>query len=65
MKRPPSGPPGTGRGKTPVVRGAITPTCYLVNAINRAVVENVPPRSALEEAVEQINKELARKQSRI
>ena len=51
--------------ETPVVRGSYYTNRYLVNAINRAVVDNVPPRSALEEAVEQINKELARKQSRI
>lgn len=51
--------------ETPVVRGSYYTNRYLVNAINRAVVENVPPRSALEEAVEQINKELARKQTRL
>ena len=49
--------------ETPVVRGGYYTNRHLVNAINRAVVENESPRTALEEAVEQINKELARKQT--
>jgi len=48
--------------ETPVVRGGYYTNRHLVNAINRAVVENISPRTALEEAVEQINKELVRKQ---
>lgn len=48
--------------ETPVVRGGYYTNRHLVNAINRAVVENQAPRSSLEEAVEQINKELERKQ---
>ena len=49
--------------ETPVVRGGYYTNRHLVNAINRSIVENVAPRTSLEEAVEQINKELARKQA--
>lgn len=47
--------------EAPVVRGGYYTNRHLVNAISRVVVGNVSPRIALEEAVEQINKELVRK----
>ncbi|MEG1887027.1 MAG: extracellular solute-binding protein [Oscillospiraceae bacterium] len=50
--------------ETPVVRGGYFTNRHLVNAINRAVVQKEPTRSSLEEAVEEINKELKRRRKK-
>jgi hypothetical protein len=37
----------------------------MANALNKTVIQRLPVRSALEEAVEQINSELSRKQKEL
>jgi ABC-type glycerol-3-phosphate transport system substrate-binding protein len=48
--------------ETPVVLGSYFANRHLVNAINRTVIQGQSARDSLEEAVEQINLELTRRQ---
>lgn len=48
--------------ETPVVLGSYFTNRHLVNAINRTVIQGQSARDSLEEAVEQINLELSRRQ---
>jgi ABC-type glycerol-3-phosphate transport system substrate-binding protein len=49
----------------PVVFGGYLTTRNMANALNKTVIQRLPVRSALEEAVEQINSELSRKQKEL
>lgn len=48
--------------ETPVVLGSYFSNRHLVNAINRTVIQDRSARDSLEEAAEQINMELSRRQ---